>query len=523
MCKFILTAIMIATSAYGQTLGTNLPNIRDYRVGAFQPWTDAMKSSRNPVRVLPNGTLDWAQTQPLPTTLNGYPVSGDWATLLSLPDPPYRVEIDGTGSAVLRGNTLYASGNPQAIRVVPDVTDPPLFRPEFLDALRGMSVIRFMDWQATNNSINREWMDRNTPAAITQNSSTSQGRPQGVAVEYMIALCNEINADAWVCVPHQATDDYIQRMAEAFRDGLEPGRRAYFEYSNEVWNSQFKQYHYAKERGRSMFQITNNNFRAAMVYHGWRVIEMSMILESTYADQDRYRVVLGAGLSQTDSWKKPLEYDYAGAQLADYIDHVAVAYYFGGYLGNSSSGTFRARAIKPGSLTVDDVLAECRWHVADRGDRVNNIRSTIRTHTNRRGEPLSLVAYEGGHHLDAINLNSTDTAHVENVFKQAIQDPRMTDIYADMFTRWSDGLFAVFQGPGIRFGQNGNFFSWEPGDARHAAMAPYLSAPQPEPTPVPQPEPTPSISVQVILDRLGDLEIKIDSIKSVTDQIAGVE
>ena len=50
----------------------------------------------------------------------------------------------------------------------------------------------------------------------------------------MVDLSSSIGADLWVCVPHPATDDFIQNMAAWFALNLPPGRKLYVEYSNEV-------------------------------------------------------------------------------------------------------------------------------------------------------------------------------------------------------------------------------------------------------------------------------------------------
>ena len=35
----------------------------------------------------------------------------------------------------------------------------------------------------------------------------------GVALEYQIALANQVGANPWFCVHHLASDDYVRRMA----------------------------------------------------------------------------------------------------------------------------------------------------------------------------------------------------------------------------------------------------------------------------------------------------------------------
>jgi hypothetical protein len=93
-----------------------------------------------------------------------------------------------------------------------------------------------MNWQVTNNSINRDWETRTTTTFCRQ------GDPSGVAYEYIAALSNAAHSDPWICIPHLATDDYVIQLAHLMRDRLDPDRKVYVEYSNEVWNSQFQQY-----------------------------------------------------------------------------------------------------------------------------------------------------------------------------------------------------------------------------------------------------------------------------------------
>ncbi len=118
------------------------------------------------------------------------------------------------------------------------------FNPLFIERLKGFRVIRFMDWQRTNDSIVERWAERTTPATYTQ---ADKG---GVAVEYMVQLCNTINADPWFCIPHKADADYVARFAALVRDTLAPERKVYIEYSNEVWNGMFGQYQWVQDNGK---------------------------------------------------------------------------------------------------------------------------------------------------------------------------------------------------------------------------------------------------------------------------------
>lgn len=121
------------------------------------------------------------------------------------------------------------------------------FNPDWLKWVTQFKAVRFMDWGRTNN-----WgqVDPWTPAPPGQTVDWSQrSRPsyytfthsKGVPYEYMVKLMNDYDLDGWVCVPHNASNDYIQRMAEFFRDNLEPERQLVVEFSNEIWNWIFGQ------------------------------------------------------------------------------------------------------------------------------------------------------------------------------------------------------------------------------------------------------------------------------------------
>ena len=45
----------------------------------------------------------------------------------------------------------------------------------------------------------------------------------------------------WVNIPHNATDDYILNVARIMLSELNLSNNIYVEYSNEVWNWQFRQ------------------------------------------------------------------------------------------------------------------------------------------------------------------------------------------------------------------------------------------------------------------------------------------
>jgi hypothetical protein len=61
----------------------------------------------------------------------------------------------------------------------------------------------------------------------------------GVPFESAAELSARLTQDVWVCVPHAATDDYIQQMAAWWAGSLPRGQRLYVELSNEVSSADF--------------------------------------------------------------------------------------------------------------------------------------------------------------------------------------------------------------------------------------------------------------------------------------------
>ena len=116
-----------------------------------------------------------------------------------------------------------------------------LFTPWIKNNVAPFGVIRFMDWGHTNNSEIVNWDERQLPSHYTYAGGA------GVPYEVMVDLANETDKDMWVTVPHQASDDFVHRLAQLLDSRLESGLRIWVEYSNEVWNTQFDQYNWVDD------------------------------------------------------------------------------------------------------------------------------------------------------------------------------------------------------------------------------------------------------------------------------------
>jgi len=153
------------------------------------------------------------------------------------------------------------------------------FHPAFLARWKHMRALRFMDWMETNGSRIAEWKDRPLPDDATWTV-------KGIPLEVMIDLANRLGADAWFCMPHRATDDYVRSFAAQVARELAPARKTYIEYSNEIWNSGFAQTRYAGEMGRKL-GFHEKDWEAGWRYGAYRSVQIFKIWEDAFGGRDR--------------------------------------------------------------------------------------------------------------------------------------------------------------------------------------------------------------------------------------------
>lgn len=124
------------------------------------------------------------------------------------------------------------------------------FNPLYLEKLANFAALRFMDWGSTNNwGVENSWESDDEPndtilvpwAQRSKMSYYTWAHNKGVPYEMMCQLANTMNKDMWVCVPHNASNEYIKEMASLIKSKLNPQLNVYAEYSNEIWNWMFGQ------------------------------------------------------------------------------------------------------------------------------------------------------------------------------------------------------------------------------------------------------------------------------------------
>lgn len=228
----------------------------------------------------------------------------------------------------ITAGTNYATNPVRNIRAwMPDPSNPlnksmepapgqpePIWNPLFLQLHNhpGEKVLRFMDWVHTNHSNIKYWsdlrgsnfayqlgsiVDRYVPGSCwdgngdgdTDGSWTEgdipceEGSPTPVAYQRIIDLCNTLNKDLWINIPHAATNGFIDSLAMliAGKDpdgdgspGLNPNLRVWVEFSNEIWAGDvaFRQGSYAQQQAAAM-GITYNQWNARRFCDTWSIFQ----------------------------------------------------------------------------------------------------------------------------------------------------------------------------------------------------------------------------------------------------------
>lgn len=326
-----------------------------------------------------------------------------------------------------------------------------IFNPDFLAKASQWDVLRFMDWGNTNASGDVSWGTRATADNASWASSLSAG---GVPLEIMVKLSNAAQTDMWYNVPTMADDTYIRNALAYIRDNLDPSLKVHVEYSNEVWNWQFKATKYAQSMANTLWgkdingdgvissttsgEIVTNGM---VQYYGYRSAQIASIANEVFKLNDDQLVNVIATQTAYAGLSKYLEKGVAAAgvgSISQLFDDYAVTTYFGGSLSVTSkdpasqtkilewarsgeagmAAAFRELTVG-GSLGSNDSLAAVTlWYAKQAAFAAAN--------------GLKLVAYEGGAHLAASTFPTAIQAEVSAFFARLMNDPRMGALYTQM-------------------------------------------------------------------------------------------
>ena len=289
------------------------------------------------------------------------------------------------------------------------------WHPAFLARWRGVACVRFMDFQETNNSEQRRWSDRPTPQDATFTR-------RGVPVELLCDLANRLSANAWFCLPHEADDDYVRKFARTVKAKLGPERKIYVEYSNEVWNGQFRQSRHAGEMGRKL-GLAEKDWEAAWRYTAQRSMEIFRLWEEVFGGRERLVRVLPTQAGNSHVARQIAGWKDAGRNA----DVLAIAPYISMNIPQSGEG-----------LTAAEVAG---WSVDRFLDHVetNALPECIRWMAEHRKVAdefgLRLVCYEAGQHFVGV-AGGENHDGLTRLLHAANAHPRMAGIYRNYYAAW---------------------------------------------------------------------------------------
>ena len=318
------------------------------------------------------------------------------------------------------------------------------FHPDLLSFIKDFQVLRFMDQMHTNGSPVTSWSTRNT------RNYYSQSLNNGVAYEHIINLCNQTKKDAWICIPHKATDEFITEMAKLFRDSLDAGLKIYLEYSNELWNGQFEQSQYISDQG-ALLGYVGKSWEQGWLFTVKRSADVFRLFEIQFGKSNRLVKVIPS--QSANSWlTNYLVEHFNDIQYNPTLvkaDAIAIAPYFGNGIADKigKNGTIDA-------VTIDNILDSLELKLPGAYTAMDENKAVAQTHA------LKLIAYEGGQHLIASGTYQNNTT-LTNKLRETNRNARMEDIYCSYFDYWytsvSSDVFCAFasHGTGSKYGNWG--------------------------------------------------------------------
>ncbi len=308
------------------------------------------------------------------------------------------------------------------------------------------SVYRFMDFGGTNNSVIRNWSDR-TQQTAAGNASGGDVNGRGIAFEWMFDLCNRMQKDCWITVPHLAIesyeanedDNFFTELAKLAKEKLDPARTLYLEYSNETWNPGFGQSTYAQSRGRQM-NLASDGYSASFKFHVYASSRLYDAFVKVFGDQiERVRWVVAGQLGSDWGTEKQLE---ALADRELNLGSRTPHYYtISNYVG--------ADGLNGNAANMADQFREALAEMVRQATSQKNLIAA---------SGMKLISYEGGQHLlqgaDAFSRNPVTYDLYKEWLDASAKIFAMTVHYANSGSWSSGGAWGAKSKTGAALAQN---------------------------------------------------------------------
>ncbi|MGB3536450.1 MAG: cellulose-binding protein [Microcoleaceae cyanobacterium] len=306
-----------------------------------------------------------------------------------------------------------------------------IFNPAFIEKTKPYKALRFMDWMETNHSGQSEWQDR---PKVEKASYSHDG---GVPIEIMVELANNLQADPWFNMPHKATDEYMRNFAQLVKETLDPNLTAYVEYSNEVWNTNFKQFHWVRDNGAIAGQKT------AFQSYGVRTAQMCDIWKDVFSgSSERIQCVISTHTANRWAAKQVLECDkWSEAPCYQHgVDALGITSYFSGRLGKPEYEKIIESWINDPKIDeFERGISHLKdGDVLDTDDSVEDFQELFQHYSEvAKAKQLKLVAYEGGNHVVGLK-KVKDNDKLTEYFIELNRRPEFYELYQTMLNSWQD-------------------------------------------------------------------------------------
>ena len=298
-------------------------------------------------------------------------------------------------------------------------------------------------------------------AARAQPSNSFWDLRDGVPLEIMVALCNQLQANCHLNVPLMYSDSDIGAMEQLVmlgtgmqggRSGLSPPLTASFELSNEVWNSSFVQYDIAASLGGITWPTaasSGGNYAWNRNYFGMRTAQMAKVLQAAAGPALFTRVVpvLGAQAASTYSAVSALQTAYWPDGPASHYPIKAIA--IGPYWGNNPSASDCTAMTGQADGGVADFFATLGGQTGTSGHSytsvppggyLGQVEGWIKSYSGIMPSypSMNLIAYEGGQNFFA--TSSGTCPGWPALITSVERDARMGSAYARYLTAWRSNV-----------------------------------------------------------------------------------
>lgn len=352
--------------------------------------------------------------------------------------------------------TRSNKSNPVRVRLMmpgyDPITDKDAFYKPYLDTLKGWSVLRTMDLQITNGSAVKAWADVKTKAYATQ-TSNYEGQGQGqLAPEYLVDLANAAGTDLWINIPQAAENDYVFQFATLVKNKLNPLKKVYVEWSNEVWNSGFTSHQYAFQKAKDVGLGDGSDWRILLDYQMKRSLEIFQIFNCVFAGQeDRIVKVIGSQAASAGISTYLLE-SLSNPKVNPKnmkVDALAIAPYFGYSVAPQICVANEMDTITPLQI-VQRSVAEMH---TDAFEWIKANKAVA------QAKGVRLIAYEAGQHIVGAPPGCRDNPILVPKLMAAQRLPEMGLAYKEYLEFWQSQVGDVmthFNDMGV-WGQYGNW------------------------------------------------------------------